>query len=157
MTSKFGTLVYIFCISNEHILTSLISVDCKSVVRCIEFWMLYGLQMNDTYISTHNLIQGLLESSRTMSKKKCWLNFILTAVSFKINDPIIFPPFKSTVDVIFLDAVKYRLRFPLDVRQCFRTSSPQFNFQFRNKAKSQQVERMGNDNHDVVSHSLCGF
>jgi hypothetical protein len=39
---NFGVLVYIFSMSNEHILiSSLISMDCKSVVGCIEFWMLY--------------------------------------------------------------------------------------------------------------------
>jgi hypothetical protein len=29
--------------------------------------------------------------------------------------PLFFPHFKSTLDVIFLDAVEYRLRFPFDV------------------------------------------
>jgi hypothetical protein len=29
------------------------------------------------------------------------------------------------VEVIFLDAVEYRLRFPLDIRHCFKTSSLQ--------------------------------
>jgi hypothetical protein len=44
MTSNFDILVYIFCISNEHILTSsIIFMDCNSVVRCIAFWMLYAL------------------------------------------------------------------------------------------------------------------
>jgi hypothetical protein len=38
ITSDFGILVYIFSMSNEHILiSSLISMACKSAVRCIEF------------------------------------------------------------------------------------------------------------------------
>jgi hypothetical protein len=44
MTSYFGILVYIFSILYEPILTSLlISVDYRSVVRSMEFWMLYVL------------------------------------------------------------------------------------------------------------------
>jgi hypothetical protein len=34
------------------------------------------------------------------------------------------------VEVIFLNAVEYRLRFPLDVRHCFKMTSLQFQFQF---------------------------
>jgi hypothetical protein len=41
------------------------------------------------------------------------------------------------VEVIFLNAVKYLLRFPLDVRQCFKTSSFHFIFNLGNKEKSQ--------------------
>jgi hypothetical protein len=61
----------------------------------------------------------------------------LAAISFKIVSlgmyttiPSLFPRFKSTVEVIFLTAIEYRLRFPLDVRHCFKTSSLQFHFQF---------------------------
>jgi hypothetical protein len=43
--------------------------------------------------------------------------------------PSFFPRFKSIVTVIVLNAVEYRLRFPLDVRHCFKTSSLQFHFQ----------------------------
>jgi hypothetical protein len=32
------------------------------------------------------------------------------------------------VEVTFLNAVEYRLRFPFDVRHCFKTSSLQFHF-----------------------------
>jgi hypothetical protein len=49
---------------------------------------------------------------------------ILAAISFKIVSlrtytviPSLFPCFKSTVEVIFLNVVKYCLWFPLDVRQ----------------------------------------
>jgi hypothetical protein len=51
--------------------------------------------------------------------------------------PSFFPCFKSTVEVIFLNAVEYHLQIPLDVRHCFKTSSLQFLFQFGNKAKLQ--------------------
>jgi hypothetical protein len=66
------------------------------------------------------------------------------------------------VEVIFLNAVKYHLQFPLDARHCFKTSSLQFNFQFGKQSKLtggqvRQVGRMGNDNHVVVSHRLCGL
>jgi hypothetical protein len=44
--------------------------------------------------------------------------------------PSFFPCFESTVEVIFLNAVKYRLRFTFDVRHCFQMSSLQFPFQF---------------------------
>jgi hypothetical protein len=39
-----------------------------------------------------------------------------------------FPRFKTTVGVIFLNAVEYHLRFPLDVGHYFKTLSLQFNF-----------------------------
>jgi hypothetical protein len=47
-----------------------------------------------------------------------------------------FPRFKSTVEVIFLNAVEYRMRFTLDVTVSKR---PPFNFiiNWGNKAKSQ--------------------
>jgi hypothetical protein len=48
--------------------------------------------------------------------------------------PSFFPRFKSTVEVIVLNAVEYRLRFPLDVRHCFKTSPLQFHFNLGNKA-----------------------
>jgi hypothetical protein len=65
------------------------------------------------------------------------------------------------MEVIFLHAVEYHLRFPSDVRHCFKASSLQFHFNLGNKMKSQggevqRVGRMGKDNH-VVSHRLCGF
>jgi hypothetical protein len=61
---------------------------------------------------------------------------ILAAISFKIVSlgtfsatPSFFPRFKSSVDVIFLNAVEYRLQFPLDIRHCLKTSSLQLHFQ----------------------------
>jgi hypothetical protein len=51
--------------------------------------------------------------------------------------PSFFPLFKSTVEIIFLYAVEYRLWFPLDFRHCFKTSSLQFHFQFGKQVKSQ--------------------
>jgi hypothetical protein len=61
-------------------------------------------------------------------------------------------------EVIFLNAVEYRLRFASDVRHCFKTSSLQFYFQFGKQSEItggqvRRVGRMGNDNH-VVSHKL---
>jgi hypothetical protein len=62
---------------------------------------------------------------------------ILAAISLKIVSlgmytaiSSFFPCFKSTVEVIFGNAVVYHLRFPVDVRHCFKTSSLQFHFQF---------------------------
>jgi hypothetical protein len=92
---------------------------------------------------------------------------ILADISFKLVSlgtytaiPSFFPRFKSTVEVIFLNAVEHRLRFPLDVRHCFETSSRQFHFQFRKESEItggyvRRVGRMGNDNHVVVSYKLC--
>jgi hypothetical protein len=64
-----------------------------------------------------NIYEVISESSRTRSKKKCWLNLILATIAFKIVSlgtnrviPSFFQCFKSTVEVIFLNAVKYRLR-----------------------------------------------
>jgi hypothetical protein len=64
-------------------------------------------------------------------------NSVLAAINFKIASlgrytaiPSSFPRFKSTVEVIFLNAVEYRLRLPLDVRHCFKTSPLQFHIQF---------------------------
>jgi hypothetical protein len=113
-------------------------------------------------------VHQISESSRTRSEKKCCLNVLSSGCHLLQNsllgnvysDPIFFfSLFKSTVEVIFLNAVEYRLRFPLDVRHCFKTSSLRFHFQFANKAKSQGAEfarvgRMENDNY-VVSYELC--
>jgi hypothetical protein len=94
---------------------------------------------------------------------------ILAAISLKIVSlgtytviPSFFLHFKITMKVIFLNAVEYRLQFPLDVRHCFKTSSLQFHFQCGKQSEItggevQRVGRMGNDNHVVVSHKLCGF
>jgi hypothetical protein len=47
--------------------------------------------------------------------------------------------------VILLNAVEYRLRFPLDVRKCFKTSSFQFNFQLGKQTEITRgyVQRQG--------------
>jgi hypothetical protein len=76
--------------------------------------------------------------------------------------PSFLPRFKSTMEVIFLNAVEYRLRFSLDVRHCFKTSSLQLHFQFGKQSEitggsAWRVGRMGNNNHVVVSHKLCSF
>jgi hypothetical protein len=49
--------------------------------------------------------------------------------------PSFFPHCKSTVEVIFLNAAEYHVRFPLDVRHCLKTSSLQFHFQFGKQSK----------------------
>jgi hypothetical protein len=54
------------------------------------------------------------------------------------------------------------LRFPLNIRHCFKMSSLQFHFQFGKQSEITGayvwwVGRMGNDNYVVVSHKLCGF
>jgi hypothetical protein len=43
------------------------------------------------------------------------------------SDPIGFSRFRSTVEVIFLNAVEYRLRFPVDVRH-FQNVVPSVSF-----------------------------
>jgi hypothetical protein len=62
---------------------------------------------------------------------------ILAATSFKIVSlgaytaiPLFFARFQNIVEAIFVNAVEYRLRFPLDVRHCFKMSSLQLHFQF---------------------------
>jgi hypothetical protein len=74
---------------------------------------------------------------------------------------MVFPRLKSTVEVIFLNSVEYRLRFPLDVGHSFKTSSLQFYFQFGKQSEItgglvRRVVRMESDNHVFVSHKLCG-
>jgi hypothetical protein len=84
------------------------------------------------------LYESYRKVPRLSQKRNDGLTYsILVANSFKIVSlgtykaiPLFFPCFKSTMDVIFLNAVKYRLRFPLDVRHCFKASSLQFHFQF---------------------------
>jgi hypothetical protein len=67
------------------------------------------------------------------------------------------------VEVIFLNAVEYRLQLPLDVRHCFKTSSVQFYFQFGKQSKITGglspvcVGRMGKDNLVAVCLKLFGF
>jgi hypothetical protein len=97
-------------------------------------------------IALITMYEVLLESSWTRSEKKCWLNLILDAISIKIVSlgmytaiPSFLPCFKSIVEVILLNAVEYRLRFPLDVRHCFEMLSLQFHFKFGKKAKSQRA------------------
>jgi hypothetical protein len=91
---------------------------------------------------------------------------ILAAISFKIvslGTCTVIPSFFSTLQKHWKSfyAVKYCLQFPLDVRHCFKTLSLHFNFNLGNKPKSRgkarRVGRMGNDNHIVVSHKVCGF
>jgi hypothetical protein len=67
---------------------------------------------------------------------------ILAAISFKIDSlgkytmtPSVFKHFKSTVEVIFLNAAEYRFQFPLYVRHCFKMLSLQFHFQFGKQSK----------------------
>jgi hypothetical protein len=50
---------------------------------------------------------------------------------------LFFPRFKITVEVIFLNAVEYRLRLHFYVWHCFKTSSLQVRFQFGKQMKSQ--------------------
>jgi hypothetical protein len=100
-------------------------------VQCLTHSSVYGLLCANT-------IQGELESSRFGQQRYAGLTYlILSAISFKIvslgmytKNPSFFPCFKSTMEVIFLNAVEYCLQFPLDVRYCFKKSSLQFHFQF---------------------------
>jgi hypothetical protein len=69
--------------------------------------------------------------------QKWWLTLLnFCAISLKIVSLGTYtaiqwfsPRFRSTVEVIFLNAVEYHLRFPLDVWHCFKTSSLYFHFQ----------------------------
>jgi hypothetical protein len=74
-----------------------------------------------------------------------------------------FPRFKSNMEVIFLNVLVYHQRFYLWMSDTL-SKRRRFSFIFNlgNKAKSQGgqvrgVERLGNDNHVVVSRKLCGF
>jgi predicted tellurium resistance membrane protein TerC len=56
---------------------------------------------------------------------------ILAAISFRIVSLGMYTVilrFRTAMEVIFLNAVQYRLRFPLRGRHCFKTSSLQFHF-----------------------------
>jgi hypothetical protein len=103
----------------------------QEAVQCLTYSSVYGLPCANT-------IRGASESSRIRSTKKCWLNLLnFVCHLFQNSLPgnvykdllIFFPCFKSTMEDIFL-IVQYRLRIPLDVRYCFKTSSFQFHFQF---------------------------
>jgi hypothetical protein len=69
------------------------------------------------------------------------------------------------MEVISLNAVRYRLCFTLDVKHSFKTSSLQFHFHFWKTKRNHEVLRsvvgwMGSGNFFlffVVSHKLCGF
>jgi hypothetical protein len=63
---------------------------------------------------------------------------ILATISFGTYTAILsfFPSFKSTVEVILINAVEYCLRFPLDVRRCLKMSSLQFHFQFGKQSEN---------------------
>jgi hypothetical protein len=68
--------------------------------------------------------------------------------------PSFFPCFKMTVEVIFLNAVKYHLRFPLDVRHFV----PSVSFTiWETKRNHRGLSPASRKNHVVVSHKLCGF
>jgi hypothetical protein len=115
------------------------------------------------------LIRGVSESSRTRSEKKYYRNLNLDAISFQIISLgtytailSFFPRLKSTVEVIFLNAVENSFRFSLDIRHCFKMSSLQFHFLFGKQSEITGGQvwrggRMGNDNLVVVSHRLYGF
>lgn len=91
------------------------------------------------------LLQGVLGSSQTSQKRNTGSTYsIAAAISFKIVSlrtytaiPLFSPRFQSTLEVILLDAVKYRLQFPLYIRHFFKTFSLQFNLQFGKQTKSQ--------------------
>jgi hypothetical protein len=70
-------------------------------------------------------------------KRNAGLTYSILAAIFKMVSlgmytviPSFFPRYKSTMEVIFLNAVEYHLRFPLDVRHCFKMMSLQFRLQF---------------------------
>jgi hypothetical protein len=83
------------------------------------------------YVWSYRKVPGLGQ------KRNAGLTYsILAAISLKIFlgtytvIPLFFPCFRSTMEVILLNAVEYHLWFPLDVRHCFKMSSLQFHFQF---------------------------
>jgi hypothetical protein len=85
-----------------------------------------------------NIYEVYRKAPRLGEKRNTGITYsILAAISFKIVSlgtytaiPSFFPCFKNTVEVIFLNVVKCRLRLSLDVRRCFKMSSLQFHFQF---------------------------
>jgi hypothetical protein len=66
----------------------------------------------------------LLESAQTRSKKICWLNLLNFGHHLLQNSLL------GNMEVIFPNAVEYRLQFPLNMRHCFIKSSFQFHFSF---------------------------
>jgi hypothetical protein len=94
---------------------------------------------------------------------------ILAIISFKIVSlgtytaiPSFSPRFKSTMEVIFLNAVEFCLRFPLDVKTLFQNVIPSVSFSIwetkqNHRGPNPASRGMGNDSHVVVSHKLCGF
>jgi hypothetical protein len=76
----------------------------------------------------------LSECSRTRSKRKCWLNLFNFGSPLLQNslfgniysNSVVFLHFKSTMEVIFLNAVECRL----DVRHCLKILYLQIHFQF---------------------------
>jgi hypothetical protein len=80
----------------------------------------------------------LREVLRLGQKRNAGLTYsILAAISLKMVSLEMYtaissfsPYFKSTVKVIFLNAVGYHCWFPLDVRHSFNMSYLQFHFQF---------------------------
>jgi hypothetical protein len=65
----------------------------------------------------HWELRGVSESSQNGSKKKCWLNvlhfdchlFPNGLLGNVYSDPTVSTRFKITVEVVFLNAVEYRL------------------------------------------------
>jgi hypothetical protein len=70
------------------------------------------------------------------------------------NDSIIFSMLKSTMEVICINAVEYRLPFPVDVRHCFI-------FNLRNRAKAQELKSAEYGRWETITVLLlatnCGF
>jgi hypothetical protein len=110
-------------------------------------------------------VRGVSKSSRTRSKKTC---SILAANSLKTSllgnvysKHIIFPYFKSTIEVIFLNAVKYHLPFALDVIHCFKMPL-QFHFRYGKQSELQIKVRSSlafshSSRHKFMCHCFRSF
>jgi hypothetical protein len=91
-----------------------------------------------------NTIQGASESSQIRSTKNAGLTYlILSAISFKIVSlgtyteiPSFFPCFKSTIEVIFLNAVEYRFAIPFGCQILLQKIIPSVSFSIGKTAKS---------------------
>jgi hypothetical protein len=101
----------------------------KIICRCIKF-----CRQTERHMRYYWKVHGLDK------KKNADLTYgIMAVTSFKIVSlriytaiPSFFTCYKSTVEVIFLNAVEYRS----DVRHCFKTLSLQFHFQCGKQSKS---------------------
>jgi hypothetical protein len=68
-------------------------------------------------------------------KRNAGLTYTIVSLVTYAAITLYFQCFKSTVEIILLNSVKYCFLFPLDVRHCFEISSCQLYFKFGKQNK----------------------